>query len=102
MKETVKARLYGTPDHMGRVVDFEIFDELPEEGELEQIGDVWTWGKATPAHLDPEQLTGDEGRLWEYDLWKVEEIDGDGDVIPRYIATPSGITPDDDEEGDLT
>lgn len=82
---TIKARLYGTMDRMGRAVEFEIVDSLPIEGDRVSFGDPgYVWGKAELCRLDPEQRTRDEDQLYKFDFYKVPEIDVDDDEVSEW------------------
>ena len=71
----IRARLYGTTDRQGKVRSFEVVDRIPEGAEL--------------LRLDPEQRTGDDDVLYEYDFYRTE----DGDYIAHKPAKGTEPTP---------
>lgn len=82
---TIKARIYGTMDRMGRAVEFEIVDSLPIQGEAVSFGDPgYVWGTAELCRLDPEQRTRDEAELYRYEFYKVPEIDADDGEVTEW------------------
>ena len=63
----VKARIYGSSEHQGKVKEFKVIDYLPEIGEQVSIGDpYYTYKKIKFADLDPEQRHSDEDKLYDY------------------------------------
>ena len=77
--EKIRARLYGGSEHYGPAKDFKVVDRLPDDVE--------------PVRLDPEQRTGDDNKIGNYDFYLSGEgyvcyksRKNDEDIVDETIA----------------
>ena len=87
--KTITAHIRGW-GKQGPLKKFEIMDTLPKEGELVDMFDPgYKWGQPEKLILDPEQRTGHDEEIDQYDFYNVLEISTDApkeDPGIRYIA----------------